>query len=162
MVRTRALASTGMVLAGLVFWPAGSVPAEKSTATPTPATQAPFDQQLFWQTSKVYCASCHTDPKASAKLNLAALDLAHLDVSGESWEKILRKLRNREMPPVGLPRPDTATYKTLIATIEAERDRAEQLRPNPGRPALHRLNRTEYANAVRDLLALDVDVSELL
>jgi hypothetical protein len=66
------------------------------------------------------------------------------------------------MPPVGLPRPDEATYKTLIATIESERDRAEQVRPNPGRPTLHRLNRTEYANAVRDLFALEVDLSELL
>jgi hypothetical protein len=151
-----------MVLAGLVFWPAGSVPAEKSTAVPSPANQAPFDQQSFWQTAKVYCDSCHTGPKARAKLNLAALDLAHLDADGESWEKILRKLRNREMPPVGLPRPDEATYKTLIATIESERDRAEQVRPNPGRPTLHRLNRTEYANAVRDLFALEVDLSELL
>ena len=90
------------------------------------------------------------------------MDLAHLDVNGETWEKVLRKLRNREMPPVGVPRPDAATYEALVASIETERDRVGQVRPNPGRPTLHRLNRTEYANAVRDLLALEVDVAELL
>ena len=160
MVRTRALATVGMVLAGAVLWPAGSVPAERSAAAP--ATGSPFDQQFFWQTTKVYCDSCHTGPRASGKLNLAALDLAHLDANGETWEKILRKMRNREMPPAGVPRPAAATYDTIIASIVAERDRVERLNPNPGRPTLHRLNRAEYVNAIRDLLAVDVDVSELL
>ena len=61
-----------------------------------------------------------------------------------------------------MPRPDAATYETLVKAIEAERDRLAEVRPNPGRPTLHRLNRAEYANAIRDLLALEVDVSELL
>jgi hypothetical protein len=151
-----------MVLAGTVFWPPGSVPAAQSASAGATASQPVFDQQLFWRTAKVYCDSCHVGPKASAKLNLAALDLAHLDVSGDTWEKILRKLRNREMPPLGAPRPDAATYDRLVASIEAERDRVGQINPDPGRPTLHRLNRTEYVNAVRDLLALDVDVDELL
>jgi hypothetical protein len=151
-----------MVLLGTVLWPAGSVPAERPAISTAPATRSVFDQQLFWQTAKVYCDSCHTGPRASAKLNLAALDLSRLDVHGETWEKILRKMRNREMPPAGAARPADATYDTIIASIIAERDRVERLNPNPGRPTLHRLNRAEYVNAIRDLLAVDVDVSEML
>jgi hypothetical protein len=164
MIRTRALGSIGIVLAALL--PAASMPAENPSSNPSSAAatahQAIFDQQTFWQTTKVYCDTCHFGPKARAKLNLEGLDLAHLDVNGETWEKVLRKLRSREMPPVGMPRPDVATYEKLVATIEAERDRLVDVKPNPGRPTLHRLNRTEYANAIRDLLALEIDVSELL
>jgi hypothetical protein len=161
MVRTRALASVGMVLAAVALWPAGSAPAQGTAAT-APGTRSVFDQQLFWQTTKVYCESCHTGPRASGKLNLAALDLSKLDAHGDVWEKVLRKMRNREMPPAGVPRPSAETYDAIIASIIAERDRVEQLNPNPGRPTLHRLNRAEYVNAIRDLLAVDVDVSETL
>src|SRR6266852_1355797 len=123
---------------------------------------AAFDPQTFWQTTKVYCDTCHFGPKAKAKLNLENLDLARLDANGETWEKVLRKLRSREMPPVGMPRPTEVSYNKLVSAIENERDRVAQARPNPGRPTLHRLNRTEYANAVRDLLALEIDVADLL
>jgi hypothetical protein len=95
-------------------------------------------------------------------VNLEGLDLANLDSNGALWEKVLRKLRSREMPPPGNPRPDEATYETLVKAIEGERDRLADVRPNPGRPTLHRLNRAEYANAIRDLLALEVDVGDLL
>ena len=95
-------------------------------------------------------------------MNLEALDLANLDHNGATWEKVLRKLRNRTMPPPGAPRPDEATYQALVKSIDGERDRLVDVRPNPGRPTLHRLNRAEYGNAIRDLLALDIDVSELL
>src|SRR5262249_10467333 len=91
-----------------------------------------------------------------------SLDLANLDSNGAVWEKVLRKLRSREMPPPGAPRPDAATYEALVKAIEGERDRLADAKPNPGRPTLHRLNRAEYANAIRDLLALDIDVSDLL
>jgi hypothetical protein len=162
MIRTRALGAIGIVLAGAVLLPGATVPAQKPNPALAAAKPTTFDQQAFWQTTKLYCDTCHFGPRARAKLNLAALDLAHLDLNGETWEKILRKLRNREMPPLGAPRPDAATYKVLVASIETERDRVGQVRPNPGRPTLHRLNRTEYANAIRDLFALDVDVGELL
>ena len=76
----------------------------------------------------------------------------------EIWEKVVRKLRAGTMPPVGRPRPDKPAVAALIASLETGLDRAAAARPNPGRPPLHRLNRTEYANAIRDLLALDVDV----
>jgi len=85
-----------------------------------------------------------------------------LNRSGETWEKVLRKLRGHEMPPAGMPRPDLATYDHLVSSIVDERDRLAVASPNPGRPTLHRLNRTEYQNAIRDLLGLEINVSELL
>ena len=162
MLRTRTLITTGVLLAGGFFLSAATSPVQKTSAVASSAHSAVFDQQTFWQTTKVYCDTCHFGPKARAKLNLESLDLANLGNNGEVWEKVLRKLRNREMPPAGNPRPQEATYQALVSAIEKERDRVAETRPNPGRPTLHRLNRTEYANAVRDLLALDIDVSELL
>ncbi len=162
MIRTRTLGAIGAVLAGTVFLSGATVPAEKPAPAAAASDRPAFDRQTFWQTTKVYCDTCHFGPKARAKLDIEALDLAHLDVNGETWEKILRKLRNREMPPAGMPRPSAATYNALVASIENERDRLGQIRPNPGRPTLHRLNRTEYANAIRDLLAVEADVAELL
>jgi len=158
MARTRALAALGVAVAGAVLLRAAVVPAENS-ATDKPAT---FDQHSAWQTWKLYCDTCHFGPKARAGVNLETLDLANLDSNGALWEKVLRKLRGREMPPPGAPRPDEATYQALVKAIDGERDRLIDAKPNPGRPTLHRLNRAEYANAIRDLLALEVDVSEML
>src|SRR5260370_9530321 len=151
MIRTRALASIGMVLAGTVFLPAAALPAETSAAAT--AHRATLDQ---------YCIVCHSGPTPPAGLNLQALDIGNLEDNGAVWEKLLRKLRNREMPPAAMPRPDAATYEALVNYIETERDRLAQLKPNPGRPTLHRLNRAEDANAIPDLLALELDVAELL
>ena len=156
MIQTRALATLGMVLAGTVFWPAGSVPAERSPSVEANANHAAFDQQLFWRTTKVYCDSCHVGPKASAKLNLAALDLAHLDANGETWEKILRKLRNREMPPAG--RAAAGCRHLRQASSHPSRPNATAWRRSSPIPAARRSiasTATEYANAIRDLLAVD-------
>ena len=164
MNRTRALATVGMVLAGAVVWRvavSAETPPPHSGPFSQPFDQS-FDQHSVWRTWKVYCDTCHFGPKARANLNLEALDLANLDSQGAVWEKLLRKLRNREMPPPGMPRPDDATYEQLVNAIEAERDHVSQVRPNPGHPTLHRLNRAEYANVIRDLLAVEVDVSEML
>src|SRR4030095_13044625 len=109
MIRARLLASVGVVLGIAALLPSSSLQAQNSSATAA-AHEAVFDQQTFWQTTKVYCDTCHFGPKAKAKLNLQALDLAHLDVNGATWEKVLRKMRTREMPPVGMPRPNEATY----------------------------------------------------
>ena len=78
------------------------------------------------------------------------------------WEKVIRKVEAGMMPPAGVPRPDAATRKALVANLEGVLDRAAKASPNPGRPLVHRLNRAEYANAIRDLLAVDLDVSALL
>src|SRR4051794_25548965 len=78
------------------------------------------------------------------------------------WERVLRKMRRGEMPPPGLPRPDAATAASFTASLEAALDRAAVEHPNPGRPAVHRLNRAEYTNAIRDLLALDIQAGSSL
>jgi hypothetical protein len=109
-----------------------------------------------------YCVTCHNERLRTAGLALDKLDLTSLYESGEVWGKVVRKLRSGAMPPAGLPRPDAATYDALASWLESALDRAEAANPNPGRPLLHRLNRAEYANAIRDLLALDVDASSLL
>ncbi len=109
-----------------------------------------------------YCATCHNDKARTGGLSLQALDLNTPERSAETWEKVIRKLRTGAMPPPGLPRPDPAAADGLAAYLETSLDRAASATPNPGHASMHRLNRTEYANAVRDLLALDVDAAALL
>ena len=111
---------------------------------------------------KQYCSGCHNDSLKSGGMSLTRLNPVHPDQSAELAEKVIRKLRTGLMPPPGLPRPGAVAVKALVGTLETGIDRAATIRPNPGRPALHRLNRTEYANSVRDLLDLTVDVAPLL
>jgi len=109
-----------------------------------------------------YCAGCHNDKLQSGGFSWAKIDLAHPEKNAEQTEKVIRKLRVGLMPPPGLPRPDAAATRSFISYLETKVDQAAALHPNPGRPALHRLNRTEYANSIRDLLNVDIDVSSLL
>jgi hypothetical protein len=109
-----------------------------------------------------YCAGCHNARLASGGFDFAKLDLQQPEAHAELAEKVIRKLRAGLMPPAGMPRPEPAAAKALAASLETSIDQAAAAHPNPGRPALHRLNRTEYANAVRQLLAVDVDVAPLL
>ena len=110
-----------------------------------------------------YCISCHNGRLKTGGLALDTFVAADVAQNPEAWEKAVRKMRARQMPPVGLPRPDEATYQATIASLEQSLDRAAAAHPNPGRTdTLRRLNRTEYRNAIRDLLALDVDVASLL
>src|SRR5678815_1084741 len=110
-----------------------------------------------------YCMTCHNEKTRTAGLNLATLDTTKLAANADTVEKVIAKLRAGSMPPPGSPRPDAETYHKLAAQLEQEMDRAWEARPNPGRiGAVHRLNRAEYNNAIRDLLALDVDVKPLL
>ena len=109
-----------------------------------------------------YCVTCHNERLQTGGLALDKLDLSNVGRGGEVWEKVTRKLRLREMPPTGRPRPDEATYDGFASWLERSLDAVAIARPNPGRPALHRLNRTEYANAIRDLLALEIDASAFL
>ena len=153
MIRARALASIGMVLAGAVLFPAATISAENSGSAAAAAHRGTLEQ---------YCIGCHSGPTPFAGLNLEPLDFGNLEANGVTWEKLIRKLRSRQMPPAGMPRPDEATYEALVNYVEAGRDRLAEVNPNPGRPTLHRLNRAEYANAIRDLLALEIDVSDLL
>jgi hypothetical protein len=109
-----------------------------------------------------YCVTCHSDKLKTANLSLQNLDLATAGDHPEIWEQVIRKLRAGMMPPPGMPRPPLAKYEQLRDWLEAEMDRKAAAHPNPGTVLLHRLNRTEYANAIRDLLDLQVDVSTLL
>jgi hypothetical protein len=110
-----------------------------------------------------YCVSCHNEKLKTAGLALDRADAEHPANSAESWEKVIVKLRSRAMPPPGIRRPDNATYDKVSAWLESEIDRAASTHVNPGRSAtLHRLNRAEYANAVRDLIAVDVDAQAML
>jgi mono/diheme cytochrome c family protein len=110
-----------------------------------------------------YCVSCHNEKLKTAGLALDRTDADNPYRSQETWEKVIVKLRSRAMPPPKLPRPDNATYDQVAAYLESEIDRAAAAHANPGRAAsLHRLNRAEYANAVRDLIAVDVDAQAML
>ena len=163
---------------------AGCLLATASLAMSAPAAAAgEANAASVEATLNRYCVTCHnerivngrgTAPSMlvsqlrTAGLALDMLDPNHVGGDSDSWERVIRKLEARTMPPVGRPRPDEATYGEVIGWLEAELDRAAENAPNPGRrPALHRLSRTEYQNAVRDLLALDnlpkeFDVSTLL
>src|SRR5713226_177564 len=109
-----------------------------------------------------YCASCHSAQVHTAGLVLDPAAVSHVQTDAERWEKAIRKLRANAMPPPGAPRPDQATLDSLSGFLETELDKAAAARPNAGRlPLLHRLSRTEYQNAVRDLLALDALPKEM-
>ncbi len=109
-----------------------------------------------------YCETCHNDRLRTAGLALDTMDPARVGDDAAAWEQVVRKLRTGSMPPAGRPRPEEATYATVAATLESALDRAAATAPNPGRTTLHRLNRREYTNAIRDLLALEIDAGALL
>ena len=110
-----------------------------------------------------YCVSCHNQKLKTANLMLDRADSGNPANSTEAWEKVIVKLRSRAMPPPGMPHPDNATYDAVADWLEAGIDRAAAVKVNPGRTAsLHRLNRAEYANAVRDLVGVEVDAQAML
>lgn len=118
-------------------------------------TEAP--RQVLQQ----YCFACHNDRAKTGGLALDVLEMSSVGENADVWEAVVRKLRTGAMPPVGRPRPNASESEAVVTWLEAELDRAALEHPNPGRPTLHRLNRVEYRNAVRDLLAVDIDVSLL-
>ena len=115
-----------------------------------------------------YCVTCHNAPLAARgtvpiSLEPDAADLTTVPANAELWEKVIRKLRTGSMPPAGRPRPDPATSDAFAAWLETQIDQVAAAQPNPGRTEpLHRLNRTEYQNVVRDLLGLDIDAAALV
>ena len=110
-----------------------------------------------------YCVVCHNEKLQTGGLILSQEDVTNPGANPEIWEKVVSKLRFRAMPPVPAPRPDEATYRSLLTYLEAALDRAAIANLNPGRPtAAHRLNRTEYTHAIRDLLGLEIDGETLL
>ena len=121
--------------------------------SPSFAQQAVLDQ---------YCITCHNQKLKTGGLELDKLSLQHVGTDAETWEKVVRKVRAGMMPPAGAKRPDRATLDAFAGSVEGALDKAAAEHPNPGRAPLHRMNRAEYANAIRDLLAVDVDAPTLL
>ena len=109
-----------------------------------------------------YCVTCHNDRLQTAGLSFEADDFHDVGRDTEAWERVIRKLRSATMPPAGRPRPEPARYASFAAWLEATIDRAAAADPRPGRPTARRLNRTEYTNAIRDLLGLEIDGRALL
>ena len=136
---------TLVFLGGIIFL-AGLTLAQNSTSSPPPG--ALIDQ---------YCVTCHNERIKTASLMLDKMDPAHIAQDREAWEKVVRKLRAGMMPPQGMPRPNDATYEALTVALESELDRAAAAKPKLSTAGVHRLNRTEYANAIRELVGLDID-----
>ena len=109
-----------------------------------------------------YCVTCHNERLQTAGVMFDLVDIDRADLHRELFEKVARKLRSGQMPPPGRPRPEPAAIDAFVTALEAELDRVGAAAPNPGRVASHRLNRTEYVNAVRDLLDLEIGGEALL
>ena len=144
-------------------------PAQPRSPAQTPSTSqtlvashtAPATQNQRALLDK-YCVTCHSDRLKTANLSLQGLDLTKVADHAEVWEKVIRKLRAGVMPPPNIPRPALTEYEGLRDFLETEIDRVAATKSNPGSVVLHRLNRTEYANVIRDLLDLRIDVTTLL
>ncbi len=141
----------GMSVAALLAAPAAAVQHSVETG---PAGQA--------EVINTYCITCHSDRTRTGGLSLERADLVDVPKGAETWEKVIRKIRAGMMPPPTAPRPAAARLDALAEFLETSLDRAAAAKPRPGRTVMHRLNRTEYGNAIRDLLALDIDAAALL
>jgi len=137
--------------------PQGQQP-ESATSQASPFAKVSSSRALLNQ----YCVTCHNERLKTAGLTLDRADVEHVGLSVEVWEKVAHKVRSGAMPPPGLPRPDKSTLGAFVVHLETELDREAAAHPDPGRPPEHRLNQFEYSNAVRDLLALDIDAGSLL
>ena len=146
----RAFTAVVVALALLAFGDASMPAAAQKPAEPE---RALLDQ---------YCVTCHNQRLKTADITFETMDLAHLGSEADVWEKVVRKLRGGMMPPPGMPRPPQATVDGFVSWLERGLDAAAGANPNPGRVALHRLNRAEYAAAIEELLGLRIDASALL
>jgi hypothetical protein len=147
-------AGAAFLLAFLFTGPTGSAQGVTTPPAASPASHAAL--------VKTYCVTCHNDRSRSGELSLENVDLANVPMSAELWEKVIRKVRAGMMPPAGMPRPADPALEGFVGYLESSIDREAAANPRPGRTALHRLNRAEYANAIRDLLALEIDSTALL
>jgi hypothetical protein len=109
-----------------------------------------------------YCVTCHNNKARTGGLSLQSANFNNIPAGAETWEKVIRKLRAGSMPPQGVPRPDKAVLDGFASFLETSLDRDAEAKPNPGQATMHRLNRAEYANAIRDLLGLEIDATAIL
>jgi cytochrome c5 len=146
-------ASVLFLVTATVAVPRATRKAQQTALGPTAAQRALLDQ---------YCVTCHNQQVKTAGLMLDKADLNDIPGGAATWEKVMMKLRSGMMPPLGRPKPDQVAVNAMVSLLEKGLDQASATHPEPGRASLHRLNRTEYGNAIRDLLNLEVDVKELL
>ena len=125
----------------------------RSRPAPTQSHKATLDR---------YCVTCHSDRLKTAGLTLESIDTTNIAAAPDVWEKVVRKVRVGMMPPQGSPAPDAASRAALVSWLTGELDAHAAAHPDPGRPLVHRLNRAEYGNAIRDLLDLEIDPASLL
>jgi mono/diheme cytochrome c family protein len=160
------LISRRVVFGAAALWACAAVGVQEAASPPQAPPARATTATALTETVRQYCAGCHNERAGSAAtatgVVLDRADVARTAENTEMWEKVVRRLRTGSMPPPGMPRPDAAAYRSLIDHLEGALDRAAAAQPNPGRPAVHRLNRSEYAYAIRDLLALDVDTAAML
>ena len=173
-MKVRLVVATVAVGAALLGFQQGpsKAPSGNPSATPSPAAaKAPAAKaaNVFKATPDSartlvtqYCVGCHNDRARSANFSLEKADLNAVADHPEIWERVIRKMRAGMMPPAGMPRPPLGSYEGVRDWLETEMDKRAALHPNPGSVVLHRLNRTEYKNAVRDLLDLEIDVAGML
>ena len=158
----RAIGLPMLLLAAAAYLQARPQQAETGPAMPSGAA-AQAGQSPEHALLNRYCAGCHNEKSKQGNFVLSTLDLADVGSDAERWELVVRKLRARSMPPAGRPRPNEAAYDGLIAHLETSLDRVAAANPDPGRTdTFRRLNRTEYQNVIRDLLAVEIDVETLL
>ena len=157
-MRAKILVGCAAVILGVI----GMSGQAQRPAAPTTVTSAEAEKTFFTQ----YCYGCHNQAaktrgvESALRITLDSLDPAHIEKDPEQWEKVVRKLRAGMMPPSGMPRPKPEFLESAIVFAENELDRTAKLHIPP--PGLHRMNRTEYANAVRDLLDIEVDAGKFL
>src|SRR5579864_9356245 len=144
-----------LLLAAFAAWVLTAAPQE--AGKPAPAAANP-NQALVNR----YCTTCHNQRLKTAKLALDVLDLTHPEKDALTWERAIRKLRGGMMPPPGAPRPPLEAVNSLATYLEDSLDKAGAANLNPGSVRIHRLNRAEYANAMRELFGIDVDAATLL
>ena len=157
----------GVVVVGLIIgWTAADglraaagSPPQPPRVSPAIGVSRPEGRVLL----DTYCVTCHNERLQTGGLMLDTIDLQPVSEHAEVWEKVVRKLRGEIMPPAGMPRPDAPTQAAFVSWLETALDGAAAATPNPGRTeTLHRLNRAEYHNAIRDLLTVETDERELL
>ena len=146
--------------AGLALILSAPVQSDAQQRNASPASGRPFLDRQFLDRN---CAACHNQSMQSGGLNLVQADVSKLSSEPELWEKVVRKLRTGVMPPPKSPQPSGTDRLAILKSLESSLDAASAAKVNPGRTeTLRRLNRTEYQNAIRDLLALDIDAASLL
>jgi Protein of unknown function (DUF1592)/Protein of unknown function (DUF1588)/Protein of unknown function (DUF1587)/Protein of unknown function (DUF1595)/Protein of unknown function (DUF1585) len=159
---------TGLILGaiGLIAAASIGVGADPQSASAPASPAGPKGQALQLQPDPAlvqkYCLTCHSARVKTGGLSLEGMNPAEAAAHADVWEKVVMKLRGGMMPPQGMPRPDEPTLEAFAVALEETLDRGAQGQVRPGYKPVHRLNRTEYGNAVRDLLDLQVDVTDLL